>query len=408
MKRPFLSSLVLLLAVFMAMPATAQTRRKTTTARRTTTSRSTTTTVKTSGKFLIYDFPCDMNCFDTPDYLYAVDLNYGSAVRRIDKNTGEVTVLIPARQQLYEGEERPQIKNVGVVRNGIFIYTPAKVYFAKLSECADVSKWEEYGVGYESEGGPCFPFAVSADRNVFAFGTRGGKFGKATHVIDLGSKPMKELKHSDYDYYSDPFSNNIRLSNNGILYKLYGMSVKYSYVDTNEEHPKLIDFYDEWRAVFKKDQNNPSIYYDGLSVVFHSDDNIYASYHRRVYCRSASQPTARWMTYAKIAPTESGTINSFAINEAGDILAKNQADGGYMLIRKGTDIPVRLKDPIISDIKDPDSWKSQVEWWAVETFDYRGDNKGNYLFEGKSRIMIYNPDGIVGYTQAKGKFVKIR
>lgn len=404
---------MLLLAMTIASPTVAQTRRKTTTRRTTTmtkktTVKKTTTAAKTtSGKFTIYVFPCNVNCFYAPDYVYTVDLNYGNAVRRIDKNTGEVSVIIPARQQLYEGEERPKITSVGVVKKGVFIYTPAKVYFAKLADCANVSTWEEYGKGYGNEGGANFPFAVSADCNTFAFGTLGGKFGNSTYVVSLGTKPMKELKHAKYDTFAnDPFSYNIHLSNNGILYKLNGLTTSYVYIDTNAADPKLIPFKEEWTKTFRKDQNNPSIYNDGLSVVFHSDDNIYASYHRRVYCRSASQPTAQWTTYAKIAPTEPGTFSGFAINEAGDILAKNGANGGYMFIRKGEDIPTRLKSPIVTDIKDPGSWKPFVEWWT--TYCYKGDNKGNFLFEGEDRIMIYNPDGINGYTQTKGKFIKVQ
>jgi len=61
--------------------------------------------------------------FNAHDYfLFVQSEDKGNSVIGIDKATGTVKTFIPARQKLYEGEERPYIDYVCIMDNHMLIF----------------------------------------------------------------------------------------------------------------------------------------------------------------------------------------------------------------------------------------------------------------------------------------------
>lgn len=131
-------------------------------------------------------------------------------------------------------------------------------------------------------------------------------------------------------------------------------------------------------------------------------DYIYVACNRRIYRMNMLSP-GRWEEYARIPITEDNDFHDFYIAPNGNLLVIGQRvelyrpssfDKPQLL---GTDYKLKtgLKDYAFSTL------------W-LNFCSLNADENSNFIFFNDSELYVYNPDGLVGYTETYGKVTDLR
>lgn len=398
----------LLLAMAIVSPAVAQTRRKTTTRRATTTTRTSTakktTMPQTSGKYLLYNISEYMCYFNAHDYFLFVHSDAcGNSVIGIDKTTGAVKTLIPARQKLYEGEERPFVDYVCVTGDYMLIF----VYHDKRSDTY---------CGYFTV------YSAPLNNPVYANWNKIGQLNAISRgyiKLSDNTKTITIFANNYYYYtgYYDSSSNSIKLkklenqfltgesfcvSNGGVVYR------GGSFMKDNKEKR----YHKYWEPIYK--QMNPNASPDIKGIFIHSDGYVYVTTPRRIYRTLADNP-GTFEEFARIPPTFKYSFmcsyyNSFlrggvVLNSKGDVF-----DGYKILYKDKTEpeIVVNEYGKLKTDIIRPGLGFYSFGFSTLSDTPLLVDYHDNFAAINGHELLIYNPYGINGYAQAKGKYVEIK
>jgi len=132
------------------------------------------------------------------------------------------------------------------------------------------------------------------------------------------------------------------------------------------------------------------------------NDYIYVACERRIYRMNMLSP-GTWEEFARIPISENNTFYDFYIAPNGNMLVVGQRvelyrpgsfDKPQLL---GTDYRLKtgLKEYAFSDL------------W-LNFCSINADKNSNFIFFKDSELYIYNPDGLVGYTETYGKVTDLR
>ena len=139
-----------------------------------------------------------------------------------------------------------------------------------------------------------------------------------------------------------------------------------------------------------------------FSRVRQFNDYIYVACERRIYRMNMLSP-GTWEEYARIPISEDNTFHDFYIAPNGNLLVIGQR---VELYRPGSfDKPQLLG----TDYK----LNTGLKEYAFSTIwlnfcKIRADKNSNFIFFKDSELYIYNPDGLVGYTESYGKVTNLR
>ena len=113
-----------------------------------------------------------------------------------------------------------------------------------------------------------------------------------------------------------------------------------------------------------------------------------------------------WEEYAKIPPTENKNFSNFAVDNQGNIFTCGfmcSEPYNYEYYAAGHfDSPVPLGRKLSTGIS---SWATA----DIETDNFGSDGDNFIALDSYGpTLFIYNPNGLVGYTEAKDKVIKMR
>lgn len=404
MKKTIITMLALLLAGNVQQ-ADAQQRRKTTARKTTTTARRTTTTQQRAAtpvrqgpkEVAFYDVKVLDFCVDSR-YVYYVEQLPNNAVMKIDRQTGEVSTLIPGVANVYEGR-RAYIDRIDIA-DGKFIvrhgkkgqYWGAVGFILEDGKVQDYDGWEEvvttnghYALIKGGDGGTTL-FDVRSMKPVPM------KFLPSVNVVPSVGGVLK------YDGHVPVLD-----SNGGVWYTYHNYEQgKFGACCVSSTSDAKI--FDLSKQSYVAAEGDATYYSHPISWFSGAGQFLYASFKRRIYRLNMLNPTG-WEEYAKIPPTLDSTFKLFWPNLKGDIL---NYDGGSRkscwFYRAGAfDTPQSLGEwaPIATGMN---KFSYEKIYPNLEMISVDLDN--NYIMSDGSCITIYNPDGVVGFDKARGKIIK--
>jgi len=168
-----------------------------------------------------------------------------------------------------------------------------------------------------------------------------------------------------------------------------------------------------WKPIFK--QMNPNTESDVKGVYIHSDGYLYVTTSRRIYRTLADNPVT-FEEYARISPTfKYSFMNGHYQWLHGGVVLNSKGDvfDGYKILYKGQTEPefvVNEWGRMKTDIP------RQGLGGAVYAFEFPSlsnkplntDYHDNFASINGKHLLIFNPYGINGYTQTKGKYIEIK
>lgn len=132
------------------------------------------------------------------------------------------------------------------------------------------------------------------------------------------------------------------------------------------------------------------------------DDYLYVACKRRIYRMNMLSP-GTWEEFAKIPISEDNRFDDFYIAPNGNMLVVGPR---VELYRPGSfDKPQLLGTDykLNTGLKE---YNFSTIWLDLSRI--RADENNNFIFFKDSQIYIYNPDGLVGYTETYGKVTNLR
>lgn len=395
---------ILLTSVF-SETISAQQRRRTSTARRTTTVRKLTTTTntaakkkQTSGKFGCYEIPTSLDyAWCDESGLYYVEREYlGNAVRFISIETGQLSTLLPSNKGIYEGGHI-RIDEIFTYNNNvylcghdgwIYLYDRANKGLTKIiggiNTILNISPNGRYMIALREAGGAPL----------------------RTEVIDIEAKGYVV-------YLDDLWKNNILITNNDLLWGRF--------TETDDMGRALRNSISLINIITGKNLKVPYISFDyyknnSFFEVFQqstwlgNDGFLYFAHGRRLYRINATSP-GDWEEYLKIPPTidDKFTDEEIMIDSKGNVLLAGEKS--YLFKANDRDNPVLLShglaDAIQSDARPSHAWTGTGCFYPSLALRFC-DKYDNFIFAYNNVIDIYNPNGIKGWPNAKGRYCEIK
>lgn len=323
------------------------------------------------------------------DAIYYVETqNKNNAVKRIDMKTGEVTTIIPGIEGIYEGA-RPVIYFVKVCgdkllvalkKGGVLIWDGKSIETSKripdseeLRSCNDkyalistVSQGKTFWALWDIDSFK--PAATFANEDIW---------GNTVFIMDDGTvwnwDTDREMSNRGYAM--------TRITKDGKRTPFWLSSLPYISMSSEER--------------------GHSIGYDDSKLQL-LGDYIYINTGRRVFRLNVTTEAPQWEEFAKVPPTQAGKIKQYCVTPKGDMIVctGNYGDDSQQLWKAGDfEHPINLGRII----------KTGFSQWNWDSFKFDGspivvDANGNFLSLGPS-LIVWNPDGVVGYDSAKGKIV---
>lgn len=318
--------------------------------------------------------------------LYAED-NKNNPLVLIYNESGKAVDWIKGKANVYE-DARPTIDRVYPYNNCIVLKTYKELQGIKwlvwdgkseLENCRVLESWDEV------KGGN--------GRYVFIVNKKAG--------YELWD--MDELKclysWKPYNTYMPEYG-----ANSGPLYIASDFGVWYQKGNGVDTGPRLLSikddrFYDFPLSGEKYIKNNGV---NNFSRIRHYNDYVYVACGRRIYRMNMLSP-GQWEEFLKIPSTIDNEVNNFCITPNGNVLVIGKR---VELYRSGAfDIPQLLgyDEKINTGLK---QYAHQTLWLSLSNICT--DDKGNFVIYIDKTIYIYNPDGIVGYTETYGKVTDFR
>lgn len=385
--------------------ADAQVRNKKTSVRKTTTTQRKTSTVKpktsssqkATPQFAFYGKLGAHHMYVGDSLIFYVEENHNNAVMAIDRKTGEKSVIIPGIDGVYEGARKQVIKKFLISGgrqflvlkdgysddDGVYLYEGS----VKQARLLENSMW----------------LLASSDKYLFVKSSNriNGKF--SCELWD--TEKLKVVQQWPVSFPVEPTA---KIANDGSVW------IWESEFDNNSQ--KMVfgvrKLGIDGKITFNKLSDQPYIVEndinEGKKDLYLMGDYLYNRCHRRIYRINTTDPNAKWEEYARIPPTQNSEFVWYCIDSEGNMLTCGSSDvradyrcqywtaGNYDSPKPlGTEVTTGINDYGYRSI-DPKSYSRQV------------DADGNFIllyFDG-SELCIYNPNGVVGYTKARGTVIK--
>ena len=409
-KQLFLA-LVATMLLGTAMPAQAQKRvvKRTprTTATTTRTGRPTTQSKRPAAtinkKCVIYDVEDEMRAwFIAKDYIYYVERNDNNAVMRIDKKTGERSTYISGIQGVYEGA-RPTIRDFNISGGREFLTLSKKgssenngvvIYNGRDVKTSPYMKNEVKSVLYS-----CDDYLVTYN---------GAKYSNNT--ISYWNNDLKITKTLNYwsESTGSPIYNDGLWGPDGGFWSSNGLRI----TKRNPKDSKTYywDLSKESYVVDYNSQNSSSL---SIETMVTQGDYLYVACGRRVYRINMVQPKG-FFEYAKVPPTMDYTFKHIWVDPKGNMLTSGgdhyrNGDRNTLFWEVGNFENPR---PLGNQLKTGFNKFGYTEVWLDLMGSFYSDHKtyadtdGNFVILTGSEIYIYNPNGVVGYTNTVGKIIE--
>lgn len=391
MKKTILLMSVLLLAGSVQQ-TDAQTRRKTTT-RTTTTQQRTAPAEKIVKEVAFYDVKIMDFCVGEK-YLYYVEAMPNNAVMKIDRKTGEVSTVMPGIANVYEGR-RPVMTRIDEAGQKLICQYgdyPGSVAIKNYSKWEGNKDWERvlktngsYALIMRHDGGTEVYNAWNM-KPVSIKGLPNGGIENELFPIGIETHHLREIDMKGGVWYPH----------------FYGNKFGVVCVSENNE-PKFYDLSTQSYIVSEHITSSEG-FGNPINWMTMGGSYLYVSCKRRIYRINTYKPNG-WEEYAKIPPTLDSSFERFWVNWKGDILSDDRGSRKCCwYYRAGAfDTPLSLGDG--KAIRTGMTKFDHTEIWP-SLCKVRDDYDNNFIFSDGSKIIIYNPDGIVGYEKARGKIIK--
>lgn len=347
---------------------------------------------KVNKKCAIYSWEKDVRSVRvTNDYIYYVETNDNNAVMAIDRKTGELKTIIPGIAGIYEGA-RPRIYSVIVCGERLFfqlLNTQGLSY-----ECGGVYVYD----GKSVETSPSLKTGTIIDGNDnYLLTIDCGNLSKAS-IWDV--KTMKRIKQADYHTITLPNKQNQGfIAKDGSIW-LNSAGVSQLPLNGKEKHYSI--------------ENEPYVVqetkrgtYGGevlhIEKLIQAGDYVYGSCKRRIYRMNLLSPGS-WEEYAKMPATIDNRFEWFCVDSKGNLLTRgvSKDDNNTLYWKVGS---FESPQPIGRDIETGFSDWGYTKIWENLCNNFM-DADGNLISHNGSNLYIYNPNGIVGYTNIVGKIIK--
>ncbi len=333
----------------------------------------------------------------TKDYIYYVEVNDNNAVMAIDRKTGDIKTIIPGIAGIYEGA-RPRIYSIFVCGDRLIfqLLNP----HGMSNECGGVYVFDGKSVEtsaslFPSKRGQMY---VGSDNYLLAYDCD----TENMTIWDVKRlKVVKQARRYNYSYDLDGTipdkQNQGFMISDGTIWssssegaKRCPVTGKVSYYNINKE-----------TYVVQEAQRGT---YLRINKIQQAGDYLYASCKRRIYRMNMLSP-GKWEEYAKMPANINNTFDWFCADAQGNLLTRGDSheNNNTLYWKVGSfDSP----QPIGRDIE-----TGFTEWGYTRIWENLNTNfmdaDGNLVSHSGSSIYIYNPNGVVGYTNTVGRIVKL-
>lgn len=350
--------------------------------------------VKVNKNCAIYSWEKDIRSVRvTKDYIYYVESNDNNAVMAIDRKTGDLKTIIPGIAGIYEGA-RPRIYSIFVCGGRLLfqLINPHGLSY----ECGGVYVYD----GKSVETSQYLKTGTIIDGNDNYLLTI--DCGDWTQDVLWETKSLKPIKRMDHNSILIPDKGNLGfIASNGSVWGKSGGVMCYA-LNGNRTNYTL----DKEAYVIQEMRRGT---YGGQVLdaerIQQAGDYIYASCKRRIYRMNLLSP-GRWEEYIKMPSTINNTFDWFCADANGNILTRGDShDNNNTLYWKvgSFDSP----QPIGRDIETGFTDWGYTKIWENLNMNFM-DADGNFISHSGSSIYIYNPNGVIGYTNVVGKIVKLK
>lgn len=319
------------------------------------------------------------------DVIYYVEKGDNNAVMAINRQSGEVTTVIPGIAGIYEGA-RQRIYSVGTCSGKLLFLNDKGGVYIYDGKSVETSKYLSHSYNFHMAGR--HHALIETDKET-----------DQLWLWDIDNMKViaKFPRLRPFDDYLDYTPVAIDDAGNiwvrrGFVFMRITPSGEKSYYDLSTEN------------YVKNERESHTRFND--KVVKKSGDYLYYAYGRRIYRINMSAP-AGWEEYAKIPPTEDKMFDNYAVDRQGNILTCGNGMGrqSYEIEYYAVgafDSPKALGTQIPTGIGDGKIWMTLCKVSA--------DNDGNFVLmsEDGMAIYLYNPNGLVGYNKARGTIIKLK
>lgn len=353
--------------------------------------------VKVNKNCAIYSWQKDVRSVQvTNDYIYYVETNDNNAVMAIDRKTGDLKTIIPGIAGIYEGA-RPRIYSILVCGDRLFFQLVAR---GISGDCGGVYVYDGKSVEtspslYPSKRSQMY---VGSDNYLLAYECDSENMA----VWDVKRlKAVKQARRYNYSYdlngtipdkqnQAFMISDGTIWSNSSEGAKRCPITGKVSYYNIDKEV-----------YVVQAGKGGEVL---RIKKIQQAGDYIYASCKRRIYRMNLLSP-GKWEEYAKMPPTINNEFEWFCADAKGNLLTRGDSreDNNTMYWKVGSfDSP----QSIGRDIDTGFTQRGYTRIWENLNTNFM-DADGNLVSHSGSNIYIYNPNGVVGYTNTVGKIVEL-
>lgn len=391
------SCILLILSVF-SINGNAQTRKKKVTKKPTQTIVAKPTVKQINKKCAIYSWKKDVRSVQvTKDYIYYVEANENNAVMAIDRKTGDLKTIIPGIAGIYEGA-RPRISQIKICGERVFfqLVNPHGL----SNECGGVYVYD----GKSVETSPCLS---SKKTGTIIVGNDNYLLTDDCDESSITFWDVKTLKPAKRIYNAYNVDGWIKPDNYNQGFIAANGSVWCKY---REDHASCFALngkstdYDITKEPYVFQENQKSSSLISINQFIQAGDYLYVSCKRRIYRMNLISP-GKWEEYAKMPPTIDNRFEWFCPDAEGNLLTRGvSSDNNNTLYWKvgSFDSP----QPIGKDIETGFNDWGYTKIWENLNKNFM-DADGNLISHNGSNIYIYNPNGVVGYTNVVGKIVKL-
>lgn len=319
------------------------------------------------------------------DVIYYIEKGDNNAVMAINRQSGEVTTVIPGIAGVYEGA-RQRIYSVRTCAGKLlYVYDKGKVYVYD-GKSVETSKFIPNSYDFCMVG-----------RHHALLETDSGVDQLWLWDIENMKVIAKfpRLRSFDHDFDYKP----VAIDDAGNIWARYG----FEFLRITPSGTKTL--YDLSTASYVKNEREQHRRVNN-DVVKQKGNYLYVAYGRRIYRINMLAPTG-WEEYAKIPPTEDKMFDSYAVDLQGNILTcgngmSSKSNNSEYYAIGAFNTPKALGDQIPTGIGNGKIWMNLCKTSA--------DNDGNFVLmsEDGMAIYLYNPNGLVGYNKARGTIIKLK
>ena len=370
----------------IAMPSIAQQRKtvkRSNTIKRNTTSvakpkPSTASSVKT---IAVYDIKAGIKSFSVTDNaIYYLEKGNNNAVMSIDRKTGKFSTIIPGIANVYENA-RPYIRKILICGSRLIL------------ECGEGSFVDRGiyvydGHNVESSMKLCNSGSIIVGNDKYLIIDNGDIRSIQYWRLD-NIKPFKTENVNMEGGFTPRF-----IGSDGSVWTTYGLTAVCRTLSG-----KRIEYSLEKEPYVMQAKNYTALTERGTQI----DDYLYVNLSRRIYRINLITPS-KWEEYAKVPPTIDNRFEWFCPDSKGNLYTQgvSNEENNTQYWRVGEfSSPKSLGRELKTGLK---KWDYEKVWLSLAK--NATDEDGNLISVRDYRIYIYNPNGVIGYTNAVGGIVE--